>query len=68
MYPSARVLNLATVADMDLAQASDFVTDGLTALGMSASQATDFVDMFIKLNQMNVFPNLFVNFIFWNFF
>ena len=39
------VLNLATVADMDLAQASDFVTDGLTALGMSASQATDFVDM-----------------------
>ena len=39
------VLNLATVADMDLAQASDFVTDGLTALGMSAVQATDFVDM-----------------------
>ena len=39
------VLNLATVGCIDLGQASDFVTDGLTALGMSASQSNDFVDM-----------------------
>ena len=39
------VLNLATVGCVDLGTASDFVTDGLTALGMSASQANDFVDM-----------------------
>lgn len=39
------VLNLATVASMDLAEASDFVTDALTALGMHASQSGDMVDM-----------------------
>lgn len=39
------VLNLATAGCIDLGQASDFVTDGLTALGMSASQSNDFVDM-----------------------
>lgn len=39
------VLNLATVGCIDLAQASDFVTNGLQALGMSASQSNDFVDM-----------------------
>lgn len=39
------VLNLATIGCIDLGQASDFVTDGLTALGMSASQSNDFVDM-----------------------
>ena len=41
----ASVLNLATVADMDLGQASDFVTDALTALGMEAGDAGDMVDM-----------------------
>ena len=41
----ASVLNLATVADMDLGQASDFVTDALTALGMEAGEAGDMVDM-----------------------
>ena len=39
------VLNLATVASMDLGQASDFVTDGLTALGYEASDAAKFVDI-----------------------
>ena len=39
------VLNLATVAQMDLGQASDFVTDGLTALGYKAKDAADFVDI-----------------------
>lgn len=39
------VLNLATVAQMDLGQASDFVTDGLTALGYEAEDAAHFVDI-----------------------
>ena len=39
------VLNLATVASMDLGQASDFVTDGLTALGYEADSAAKFVDI-----------------------
>ena len=39
------VLNLATAGCVDLGTASDFVTDGLTALGMVASQSNDFVDM-----------------------
>lgn len=39
------VLHLATVASMDLGQASDFVTDGLTALGYEASDAAKFVDI-----------------------
>jgi TP901 family phage tail tape measure protein len=39
------VLNLATVANMDLGQASDFVTDGLTALGMEAKDAAYMVDI-----------------------
>ena len=41
----ASVLNLATVAQMDLGQASDFVTDGLTALGYEAEDAAHFVDI-----------------------
>ena len=39
------VLNLATVSGMDLGKASDFVTDGLTALGMEAKDATYMVDL-----------------------
>ena len=39
------VLSLATVASMDLGQASDFVTDGLTALGYEAEDAAKFVDI-----------------------
>jgi TP901 family phage tail tape measure protein len=42
------VLNLATVANMDLGQASDFVTDGLTALGYEAKDAAKFVDILAK--------------------
>ena len=39
------VLDLATVSGMDLGQASDFVTDGLTALGMEAEDAAYMVDI-----------------------
>ena len=42
------VLSLATVAQMDLGQASDFVTDGLTALGRGAEDAAHFVDVLAK--------------------
>lgn len=42
------VLNLATVAGMDLGQASDFVTDGLTALNMEAEDAAYMVDILAK--------------------
>ena len=42
------VLSLATVAQMDLGQASDFVTDGLTALGMEAKDAAYMVDILAK--------------------
>ena len=42
------VLSLATVAQMDLGQASDFVTDGLTALGYEAEDAAKFVDVLAK--------------------
>lgn len=46
----ASVLNLATVADMDLGQASDFVTDALTALGMEAEEAGDMVNMLAAIS------------------
>jgi TP901 family phage tail tape measure protein len=39
------VLDLATVSGMDLGDASDFVTDALTALNMEAGQAAEMVDM-----------------------
>lgn len=38
------VLNLAAAADMDLAEASDIVTDYLTAFGLSAQDSAAFVD------------------------
>lgn len=38
------VLNLAAAADMDLATASDIVTDNLTAFGKSAQDSAAFVD------------------------
>lgn len=38
------VLNLAAASQMDLAQASDIVTDYLTAFGLSASDSGKFVD------------------------
>ena len=38
------VLNLAAAADMDLASASDIVTDNLTAFGLSAQDSGAFVD------------------------
>lgn len=38
------VLNLATAGNMDLAKASDIVTDYLTAFGLSANDAEGFVD------------------------
>lgn len=39
------VLNLAAAANMDLAQASDIVTDYLTAFGLKASDTTHLVDV-----------------------
>lgn len=39
------VLNLAASASMDLAQASDILTDYLTAFGLSAEDASEFADM-----------------------
>lgn len=39
------VLNLAAAADMDLAQASDIVTDYMTAFGLEAQDASHFTDM-----------------------
>lgn len=39
------VLNLAAAANMDLAQASDIVTDYLTAFGLKASDTSHFVDV-----------------------
>lgn len=39
------VLNLATVGAVDLGRASDIVTDGLTAMGLTAADAGDFTDM-----------------------
>ena len=42
------VLNLSIVSGMDLGQASDFVTDGLTALGMEAEDAAYMVDILAK--------------------
>ena len=39
------VLNLAAAANMDLAQASDIVTDYLTAFGLKASDTTHFVNV-----------------------
>lgn len=38
------VLNLAAAGEMDLAEASDIVTDYLTAFGLSAGDSADFVD------------------------
>lgn len=38
------VLNLAQAAEMDLGEASDIVTDYLTAFGLSASDSANFVD------------------------
>ena len=45
MASLSNVLDLATVSGMDLGQASDFVTDGLTALGYEAEDAAKFVDI-----------------------
>jgi len=40
----APILNLATAANMDLARASDIVTDNLTAFGLTAADSAGFVD------------------------
>jgi TP901 family phage tail tape measure protein len=42
------VLNLAAAGDMELARASDMVTDAQTALGLSLSETTELVDMMAK--------------------
>ena len=45
------VLNLATAGNMDLAQASDMVTDSMSALGISTDQAESFTDKLAKTAQ-----------------
>lgn len=42
------VLNLAAAGDMELARASDMVTDAQSALGLSAEETTNLVDMMAK--------------------
>lgn len=42
------VLNLAAAGDMELARASDMVTDAQSALGLSAEETTQMVDMMAK--------------------
>lgn len=42
------VLNLAAAGNIDLAQASDMVTDAMSALGMESSGATKMVDQMAK--------------------
>lgn len=42
------VLNLAAAGNMDLARASDMVTDAQTALGLTTEQTTDMVDQMAK--------------------
>lgn len=42
------VLNLAAAGDMELARASDMVTDAQTALGLSFNETTELVDMMAK--------------------
>lgn len=42
------VLNLAAAGNMDLARASDMVTDAQSALGLSFDETTDMVDMMAK--------------------
>lgn len=39
------ILNLAAAGAVDLATASDIVTDGLTAMGMTARDSGDYVDI-----------------------
>lgn len=42
------VLNLAAAGNIDLAQASDMVTDAMSALGMNTDEATTMVDQMAK--------------------
>ncbi len=42
------VLNLAAAGDIDLASASDMVTDAMSALGMGVDQADTMVDQMAK--------------------
>ncbi len=42
------VLNLAAAGDIDLASASDMVTDAMSALGMGTDEATTMVDQMSK--------------------
>lgn len=45
------VLNLAAAGDIELASASDMVTDAMSALGLETSEATSFVDKMAKTSQ-----------------
>lgn len=45
------ILNLAAAGGIDLADASDMVTDAMSALGLETSQASNFVDQMAKTSQ-----------------
>ena len=52
------ILKLAGAAGMDLGTASDIVTDGLTAMGLSAKDAAHFADvMAVKMSKSNTDVN-----------
>ena len=46
-----KVLNLAAAGGIDLAYASDLVTDSMSALGLSAEDADSFIDQMAKTSQ-----------------
>lgn len=45
------VLNLATAGGLELARASDMITDAMSALGLELSNAGDFADVLVKASQ-----------------
>lgn len=45
------ILNVAAAGDMDLAKASDMVTDSMSALGLSIDEAASFTDKLAKTSQ-----------------
>lgn len=45
------VLNLAAAGNMDLARASDLVTDGMSALGLTTKDLTGLIDQMAKTSQ-----------------
>lgn len=45
------VLNLATAGGLELARASDMITDAMSSLGLNLDSASDFADVLVKASQ-----------------